>query len=216
MQACWRAFALATSVVVAGCSSGSSGNGPDCTMFTACGGNVVGTWRLTKACISGVPNPFAKFCPTSTFQVYETLNGTVQFVADDGVTLAMGAMGGTYSSNLSSSSAVEDFTIPASCLQGVTCAQFQSSINQSGDGGVPAAMGTCTDAAGGCACHITGAGSATATKGVYSVSGTTITIDGQPGPYCVKGSGLLIQNPTMISTMMMTVGGTFTLAATRE
>ena len=201
MQACWRAFALATGVVVAGCSSSSSSsNGPDCTMFTACGGNVVGTWKPTKACISGLANPLAAFCPSSTFQVSETLGGTVQFVAN-----------GTYSSNISSS-VVEDLTIPASCLQGATCAQVQSSINQSGDGGAPAAMGTCTDAAGGCACHVTAAGSATPTSGVYTVSGSTITLDGQPSPYCVKGSGLLIQNPTT----MMAGAGTFTIAATKE
>jgi hypothetical protein len=212
MQACWRAFALATSVVVAGCSSSSSSsNGPDCTMFTACGGNVVGTWKLTKACISGLPNPLAAFCPSSTFQVSESLSGTVKFVANDGVTLAMGVAGGTYSSNISSS-VVEDLNIPASCLQGATCAQVQSSINQSVDGGAPAAMGTCTDAAGGCACHVTAAGSATPTTGVYSVSGSTITLDGQPSPYCVKGSGLLIQNPTT----MMAGAGTFTIAATKE
>ena len=212
MQACWRAFALATGIVLAGCSSSSSSsNGPDCTMFTACGGNVVGTWRLTKACISGLANPLAAFCPSSTFQVSESLGGTVKFVANDGVTLAMGVAGGTYSSNITSS-VVEDLTIPASCLQGATCAQVQSSINQSGDGGAPAAMGTCTDAAGGCACHVTAATSATPTSGVYTVSGSTITLDGQPSPYCVKGSGLLIQNPTT----MMAGAGTFTIAATKE
>ena len=203
MQPSWTGFALAACVLAAGCStsSSSSSGGTDCTMFSACGGDVTGTWTLTKACTSGAPNPLATQCPSSTFQIVETVGGTINFKSD-----------GTYSANTTSSSA-GDFTLPASCLMGATCAQLQASLNQAGDGGT-GTMGTCTDAAGGCSCHVTAAGSNSATTGTYSTSGTTITLNNKPSPYCVKGNGLLIQAQS--GTMGMTGSGTITLAATRQ
>src|SRR5258708_3867251 len=112
MQPSWTGFALAACVLAAGCStsSSSSSGGTDCTMFSACGGDVTGTWTLTKACTSGAPNPLATQCPSSTFQIVETVGGTINFKSD-----------GTYSANTTSSSA-GDFTLPPSCLRGPTCA----------------------------------------------------------------------------------------------
>jgi hypothetical protein len=127
--------------------------------------------------------------------------GTVEFRAN-----------GTYSSNTTSSSVMADFTLPASCLQGRTCAQIQTGANQAGDGGASAAVTTCTDSGGGCACQITNMAAGTATNGVYSLSGTMITIDGQPSAYCVQGNGLLIQN----AGAMMAAAGTVTVAATKQ
>src|SRR5258708_34221298 len=90
-------------------------------MFSACGGDVTGTWTLTKACTSGAPNPLATQCPSSTFQIVETVGGTINFKSD-----------GTYSANTTSSSA-GDFTLPASCLMGATCAQLQPRLNRARD-----------------------------------------------------------------------------------
>jgi hypothetical protein len=202
----WRALACAACVAAFGCSSSSSsgGGGPDCTSFNACGGNVVGTWNVTKACVGGTPNPLASQCPSSTAQISENASGAVTFKSD-----------GTYSSTITTS-AVEDVTLPASCLPGgATCAQLQTAINQQGDGGAGSTTGTCTAApSGGCSCHVTVAGGGGSTNGTYSTSGTTITIDGTPSPYCVQGSGLLIQS--QVGTMGMSGYGTITFAATKQ
>jgi hypothetical protein len=167
-------------------------------MFKACGGDVVGTWNFAKACVSGGENPLAMQCATSTFQISETVSGTVTFDSK-----------GTYTSS-NSFSATEDTTIPASCTGGANCAQLQMSINQTRQGGATT-MATCTDAAAGCACHAITTAPNTVASATYSVSGTTITIGGLPSPYCVQGDGLLIQTQTAT-----TGSDILTLALTRQ
>jgi hypothetical protein len=60
---------------------------------------------------------------------------------------------------------------------------------------------------------VTVAGSGGPTTGNYSVSGSTITIDGQSAQYCVQGSGLLVQ--MQVGMMGMMGSGTVTLGATK-
>jgi hypothetical protein len=152
-------------------------------MFSACGGDVVGTWKFTDACVSGPEDPLAKQCATSAFHISETVTGTVTFDSN-----------GTYTST-NATSTTEDTTIPASCTGGETCAQLQTSISQLRIGGTTT-MATCTDASGGCSCHAITAAPSTTASATYSVSGTIITIGGIPTPYCVQGNGLLIETQT--------------------
>jgi hypothetical protein len=203
MQASLSGFALAACVSAWGCSSTSNGSqGPDCTMFAACGGDVVGTWKVDRACVGGTTSPLTAQCLTATFQVSETVDGTVEFTSD-----------GMFTQNVTAT-LIEDLTLPPSCLQGTSCAQLQSTYNQT-DGSGARLMGTCTEASGGCSCHVTATQSGPQ-HASYSVSGTTLTIGGQTVPYCVHGSGLLYR--LSAGTMGMAGAGTvtYTFAATRE
>ncbi len=141
-------------------------------------------------------------CPSAAFHLTESISGTVAFQS-----------GGTYTIN-TSTSAVQDVTIPASCLTGgATCADLQTSLNQSTDAG-PAQMGTCSDSSGGCACHVTDMQASGPQMGTYSVSGTMVTLDGTASPYCVKGNTLLVQTETGV--MGMAGSGTITFSATKQ
>jgi hypothetical protein len=199
-----RWMAIAAFSLASGCSSSSTGTlsqeEQDCTMFSACGGDIVGTWTVTNACYGGGVNPFAAQCPSSTDQIAVTsASGTMTFNAD-----------GTYSTTFDVNMTM-DFTLPtAACLNGATCAQIQASFVQS-DGGTGSTVATCTDAAsGGCNCHLTSTSDAPK-NGHYAVSGSTIMLDGQAASYCVEGSGLLLQGQNH-----GTAGGTLTFTATKQ
>jgi hypothetical protein len=174
-----RGLALVASVLASSCSSAGDPS-PDCTTFTACGGDVVGTWKIAKTCVSGAQDPLAVQCSTSAFHISETVNGTVTFASNGTV---------TSSNDLSTT---EDTTIPASCIGGATCVQLETSLNRRVIGEATT-MATCTDASGGCSCHAITSAPTVGANTTYSVSGTVITIGGNPDPYCVRANGLLIQ-----------------------
>jgi hypothetical protein len=184
MQISWKEFALATCVLASGCSSGSTSGsgGGNCSSFTACGGNVVGTWNFTKACVTGASNPLAMSCPSSTYSVSESLGGSVTFTAT------------TYTST-TSGTANESFTIPSSCLNGATCDQLQMGLQQPDAG----ATGACTSSSGGCSCTVTATAPSTSENGTYATSGNTITLTpanggtSNPAQYCVQGNTLLVE-----------------------
>lgn len=192
---------LAALVLATGCSSSSSGT--NCGTFTACGGDVTGSWKLGRDCVGSSVDPFAGgTCSQATFQASQSESGTVTFQA------------GVYSTSNLDTTVVEDITVPSSCLMGATCAMVESNFNnQSNDAGMTT-VGTCADTSGGCACHATVTDSTGPVNGTYSVSGTTLTLDGTAAPYCVQGNTLLIQTQ---SGMMGTAGsGTITLTATKQ
>jgi hypothetical protein len=182
-----------------------SGSGPDCSTFMACGGNLVGTWNLTKACFGSSFNPLAGSCPASAFSGSESLSGTITFQQD-----------GSYSSDVTAL-VVEDIGVPSSCINGLSCAQLQAAINMPKDAGAQP-MGTCTTTATGCACHVTQASGPTTATGTYSTLGTSVTTTqtgGTPAtsPYCVQGKTLLVQ--TEAGMMGAPGSGTLTIAATK-
>jgi hypothetical protein len=156
---------------------------------------------MSSACVSGGTNPLAGQCPSSTFQLSETVSGTVTFNSD-----------GTYSSNVGSS-ASENVTIPSSCINGATCDQLQMVFNQT-DAGAGAQMATCSTTSGGCSCQVSLTEQPGPMTGTYSVSGSTITLNGTAGTYCVQGNDLLLQQS--VGAMGMAGSGTATYAAVKQ
>jgi hypothetical protein len=183
-----------------GSTSSSSGSGaPNCKSFTACGGNVVGTWSVADECVAGWYN-FASACPSSTFGESVSIGGTIVFNAN-----------GTYTTSPPGGVGADTVTIDRLCLASdagptVTCDQLQASFNTQSmqvDGG-SSTMATCTTTSSGCSCQLPGTQGTISENGTYSTSGTSLTLTAASGsattvPYCVQGNGLLIQTQPAIA-----------------
>jgi hypothetical protein len=172
--------------MASGCSGSTSsgGGGPNCSSFTACGGSVVGTWSFSKACLNGITNPLAQYCPSSTFSLSDTISGSFTFQANN-----------MYSTTMTSDMVAEDLGVPTSCLNGQTCAQLQTNIQMA----LTSGTASCASSATGCSCLVTNSTSTTSENGTYATSGDTITLTpangtpGSPTQYCVQGNTLLVQ-----------------------
>ncbi len=183
-----RAFYLVLSTAFfAACQSGSPTT-VDCTMpFTACGGNVVGTWHWRAAC--GVPSTWQTACPNAMFAYHDSA-GTFTFGSDG--TLSE-TLGGNYS---------EIDTYPSSCLGNgnPTCDDLNMTLASVSDGG------SCSPSSIGCTCTATDTGMQTAFSGSFTTSGTTLTIDtsatgSQMATYCVQGGVLELQAGGLITAL---------------
>ena len=150
---------------------------PACTGFNACGGSLVGTWKLPGKVLcgsagSGTTTPLS--CPSSVSWRDRQEGGTHTF-SDSGTYVSSVTFKGT-----------ETLTYPASCLGSTTCAGLTALTPV--DAGV---VGSClSDNAGGCVCtyimdtSTNGQGSYTTSGGRLSVTGSTpAAMD-----YCVQGN----------------------------
>jgi hypothetical protein len=186
--------------VIAACSSSSNSGGsldgglggtgtgggspPSCTAFSACGGNIVGTWHITAFCGPGTTQTQpVDMCPGGTVTATFTGTGTMVFNADSTYTFASTTMG--------TGTAV----LPNSCLTGTTCAEVQTSLV-----GGQITSATCTGDNTNCNCKLVIAPQQSMVAGTYTVSGTTVTTtpgDGSAGgsaQYCVNGTQLSTQS----------------------
>jgi hypothetical protein len=162
-------------------SLGGCSSAPSCTdTFTACGGDLTGTWVFDAECNAAALTAMA--CPGATTTVSPNISGTYTFNADK-----------TFSTSLSIAESGMT-TLPASCLAGSTsCSELD--LHQTSDG--TTIDETCTgNAAQSCTCSISQTGTLTET-GTYLTAGNNLTQSsggsaGNPTPYCVNGSQLQI------------------------
>ncbi len=163
--------ALAALTSIAGC-----GSGVDCTAFTPCGGNLVGTWHYAGTC--GMANQGVPACPQATVNTSQTTTGTLVLDTNGAFTFSTTVNGGG------------TVTVPAACLTGVvSCASLNSTSASESQ--------TCTgDPASSCTCNITVTNQTTTASGTYSTMGTTVTTNVAGAitvlPYCVQGNELRI------------------------
>lgn len=219
------ARAIAFGLVVGACSSesvppsgmggggGSGGAGQPCSNVTACGGDVVGNWTVSSACltVSGELDLAAIGAGCASVPVTGSLqvSGTWSANAD-----------GTYADGTTTTGNVS-FPLSPACLvissTPVTCEGAGSLLG--------AALGysslSCTPAAaGGCSCagtiHQTGsmgvASSAPTTSGNYTKANNALSLTrdaGEPAsyPYCVAGTTLtttpLSTRPTLTGSITL-------------
>jgi len=186
-----------------GGSTGSAGTSGSCT-FTACGGDLVGTWNVESLCS---PNPSVT-CPPY-----------------DGVTIDRSASVATYTfaangtfTYAASGTLTETLRYPKDCLSpgadaGVSelCAAFQAAVQSSiakADGGSLSGLTsfTCSVENNFCVCVEVFTNLSVNETGTYTTSGNqlTITITGGStadggfpnSDYCVSGSTLKIRSPS--------------------
>ncbi len=186
-----RWVGLVVGVSFLGCSSSSNGSG-SCTSSAACGGSLVGTWKLVDACETAIPQMSNSACPGETFQVGSvSINGTVTFGTDMTYSIAL------------TESVTDTLNFPASCLTvgGVTltCSQIAQSINTataSPDAGLSPT--TCASSGSGCTCTLNDQTTTIDESGTYTISGGTFTTASANGggmgggSYCVSGNTLRV------------------------
>src|SRR6478735_8675226 len=106
----------------AGCGSKSDGTGKSCGAASSCGGDIVGSWKITSSCFDFGPlEPNPESCPGITEEVTDSsMSGSVTYSADK-----------TYQSSFTFSASLQ-MKVPASCLTQpsatTTCAQIQQNL----------------------------------------------------------------------------------------
>jgi hypothetical protein len=184
-------------LVTTACGGGSSRGGGDdmasdgasggdaadssaaCATLSPCGGDVVGTWAVSNACV--VSTPPLSSCAAGTVSMSMQVSGTVTFRAD-----------GTYAVN-TLAGITETLGMPASCLGGEDCATLQTSLLQ-GQSGVSSAV--CSGApSSACTCNEVFAPQRNTDSGTYTITGTSVTSPViYPQTYCVQGDTIRWQD----------------------
>jgi hypothetical protein len=163
----------------------------DCA-FSACGGDVVGTWAVTGVCAE-IADAVIDVCPTALATLDITLTGTATFNAD-----------GTRSTDFTSENTIT-YTLDAACLNAITMnmppatcdALSKEADPTSGDGPT-----TCTgDPSVSCTCVATNPEKTEMKTGTYSVDGSTLVSKNDDdnsmnvAQFCVKDTELRVQQP---------------------
>jgi hypothetical protein len=172
-------------------TGGSSGTGGStatvCPAFDACGGPVVGTWKLPPDVICGdmtagttAPSSCPGYSATEDLQQSGTFT-----LSSSGAFNSTTVVKGT-----------ENFTYPLSCLGSLTCAELTTEMIASAD---PGATGSCVEnTSNACACSFTFS-QTTSQQGTYTTTGGKMTETTQgsisspdTADYCVQGNTLMM------------------------
>jgi len=178
---------------VGGSSGGTSTGGQpaNCTNVTACGGNVVGSWKVASSCmtLSGDMDVSLASLGCPTVPVTGSLQTTGTFVAN---------ADGTFTDNTVTTGSAT-FPLAPNCL---SISSVQGTCDRIGS--IFMALGwttsSCVDTNGQCNCSVTvnqqgglGTVSPLATKkGKYSTANNQLTTEDVTSPYCVAGDTLTV------------------------
>jgi hypothetical protein len=152
-----------------------------CGRTQPCGGNIMGSWRLTEDCVDLAPlQPTAmQICAQAAItSATASISGTINFNAD--ATFSVSQTG----------TATLRWSIPSTCTGGMTCTAFGAAIMASLPSGQSfSCTGTTT-----CTCT-QGANVANSSSGTYGTNGSNLTITSSTGTtatgsYCVEGTRL--------------------------
>jgi hypothetical protein len=172
-----KRLALGLIALVAACGGTTASSGDNSAACgAACGGDVVGRWKILSYCGPSTYQMTIGTCavPATVERITATTTGTMEFLGD-----------GTYSGSITNSGTVR-LTYPAACLTiggyTLTCAQLGT--------------GCAAAAAGGCTCTMTANNQTSGGTGTYSINGSVLTtlplatIGSPPSQfdYCVQGN----------------------------
>ena len=165
----------------AGQAGGADGGGNDggsaCPSVSPCGGDLVGTWQVTQACLSGTED-LNSTCPGASATITSSFTGTVIYNSNNTYTSMVTGGGTTH------------FHYPGACLPaGYTCTQFSQLLMSVGS---YSSVNCATDAASVCNCDAVTASLPTDESGTYTSSGVTVTTvhsgSTSIGQYCIQGN----------------------------
>lgn len=153
--------------------------------FSACGGDVTGTYAVTGVCAEASA-PLLEQCPDVMAEIDLNLTGTATFNDD-----------GTTETNFTSQTTIS-YTLTAACMDTVTSGMPPASCDELSEPADPESDDgptTCTgDATVSCTCVQENPAETETKTGTYAASGTTLTMtddsDGSVSTleYCIDGS----------------------------
>ncbi len=183
------AAAVAFSVVSAGCGGGSGGGeATGCGEFQPCGGDPVGTWKLSAGCVTaaGLAELADPDCPNGTTDITDLeLAGTLTFKAD-----------GTFTINGLSMRTTYELGLPLECVAEGSCEAKEATLQSNTQ--LQSATCSGTDP---CTCTATSVNTSTGETGQYSVYNHSLVLDGfsslgSGGPFCIEGNRLHLITPS--------------------
>jgi len=173
-------------MIVAVVACGGSDDAAGSCNAEACGGDLLGKWKVTSGCYTMIEQPELDFCPSASAAMHvDKASGTVVFDMD------------TYSRDFELTERLE-LSLPAKCKdqpQGkLACADLSADLSD----GTPL---ICEDASGGgCSCE-----AIFPTKymesGIYTKKGKQVELRNVLTDYCVNGKNLVMR-PTLSMGMM--------------
>lgn len=168
----------------------------------ACGGDLLGKWKLTGGCYTVLEQPELDFCPSATATLdLDKATGTVVFDTD------------TYSRNFELTARLT-LSLPEKCKHQpdteLECADLSGEL----DGGNPL---TCKDGGGGgCSCTALFP-SEYKESGIYTNKGNQVQLVSGLTDYCVSGKNLVMRPSMSVNMKMGQMGDmTSTLQTTLE
>jgi len=172
-------WVLCATLALASCSDSDgdgsggdeSGGDTDCSTFTACGGEVIGTWNIETGCLRDF-NPIEQICPEAVVDLSGvSFTGMYEYRAD-----------GNYSVTLIESGMIA-FEVPGTCVMDFvdTCDELDADPTDCSG-----------DIATSCQC-VSSIVDTVAETGTFTTSGNTITLvpnggEAEAGEYCVDGN----------------------------
>jgi hypothetical protein len=205
-------------LLVSACGNTSDGSDGECPNGAACGGSIVGSWKITSSCVTiDLDSMMASAsCPEQTSDAKNLkVTGNVTYGADL-----------SYTSNFTLAFDVV-VAQPKSCLTKqnitLTCAQLQQGVEAQLAMTAFTSVNCAAAAGGGCACTFRGASQTISNAGTYTTTGAGLLTETPTGgapddsDYCVKGSTLTLSphgdaNAVMNAVMMdSSTSGTITL-----
>jgi hypothetical protein len=175
---------LAATTLSVGCfesddnDDNGSGGDVDCS-FTACGGDVVGTWNSYGSCMSTTGYEQYPGCEDVVIDGAPDFTGSATFNAD-----------GSYTQDTTISGDVHEVfdddciaSMTGGMMNGEAYCALVSAVASSGESGM---SGSCTYSGGKCTCNLS-IDMQDSQQGSYTLAGNTMTIDdGEAVEYCVS------------------------------
>jgi hypothetical protein len=165
--------------------SGTGGSGASCPAVAPCGGNIVGTWKVTQSCVTATEDfsSAGAACTGASAVLQITYGGSLTYNADL-----------TYDYSAVTASEVVHEYFPNGCgtAELLTCQQLGQAVMDAGTGRCS------TDAQGDCTCDYVKMLTSTDPTGAYTVSGNKLTTTSSQtmmpssSSYCVQGSVLYL------------------------
>jgi hypothetical protein len=194
----WHYLGWLAANVLAGCGDSDDGDADVCTPLVACGGDVVGAWRIEETCVD-----FAELSQAFEETLPAECAGSLTAAEADMVDLLITYTAeGTWTTEGSARNHLE-YAFTASCLTAINAnfpALSDSACDMLGQGTQsqvsmvdPAGVASCTLGTGACECENTFTLQAAGT-GDYTLDADQIIIDGEPTPYCVTGDSMKFGN----------------------
>lgn len=148
----------------------------DCS-FQACGGELVGEWRVSAGCVDDPSVASLEGCPDSTITLNADFSGTLTFAADGSYVLST-SLGGT-----------RYYSVPIACSAGSSCDAVGQAITAS-----------CAASAASCECSSVVESTSSRSSGSYTVEDGQLVLTRSNGDaeaasseYCVAADSLRLR-----------------------